>query len=411
MKILISDDAPARYERFVKQANLLGVQQDDIRHAVSISETRDALRSEHFDLLVLDLLIPAWPHEEERSSNHTIDLMRELSLDDEDMYRPDKIVGITQDKQIHAGHVREFEELAWTLLHYSSADDGWLNTLTSCVRYIAESKSKPPKRDYDVDVAIICALQNPELKAVLNLPWGWGSSPKPLDHKTFFWEGAFSTGATERRVVAACAPRMGMVSSALLSAKLVQRFCPRVLVMLGICGGIDGKAKIGDAIFAESVWDYQSGKHSVDNNHALFEMAPVQLAGDDEAAAVFRQLSSAPDKLARVASLFPGDAAQSHRLLVAPVASGSAVVADGEIAKEIIKQNRELRGIEMEIYGVYAAAYDAPKPQPRVFALKTVCDLANTEKNDSYQAFASFFSARLLELAVQEYPTQILGDR
>ncbi|MNU11754.1 hypothetical protein D3C72_2598600 [compost metagenome] len=55
----------------------------------------------------------------------------------------------------------------------------------------------------------------------------------------------------------------------------------------------------------------------------------------------------------------------------------------------------------MEAYGVFAAAHEAPHPQPKVIVLKSVCDFANPEKNDSYQEYAAYTSAQAFKLLVE----------
>jgi hypothetical protein len=59
-------------------------------------------------------------------------------------------------------------------------------------------------------------------------------------------------GGKSRRVVAAYAPQMGPVTSALTASALISEFRPRVLVMTGICGGVDDKLNLGDLIIAEN---------------------------------------------------------------------------------------------------------------------------------------------------------------
>ena len=50
-------------------------------------------------------------------------------------------------------------------------------------------------------------------------------------------------------------------------------------------------------------------------------------------------------------------------------------------------------GIEVEAYGVMAAAYDAPAREVRAFVMKSVCDFADQTKSDEHQAYAAYTSA------------------
>ncbi|TFE36881.1 hypothetical protein E2553_45445 [Paraburkholderia dipogonis] len=95
--------------------------------------------------------------------------------------------------------------------------------------------------------------------------------------------------------------------------------------------------------------------------------------------------------------------AEDLNLRVGPVASGSAVLANEAIVKEILKHERTLLGIEMEIYGVYAAAAYASFPRPTAFAMKAVCDFGTKVKDDKYQTYAAYTSAQLVREFLERY--------
>jgi hypothetical protein len=57
----------------------------------------------------------------------------------------------------------------------------------------------------------------------------------------------------------------------------------------------------------------------------------------------------------------------------------------------------------MEIYGLYAAAHAAASSQPLCFALKAVCDLADSEKEDGQRRYAAYASARVLQMLVERF--------
>lgn len=88
---------------------------------------------------------------------------------------------------------------------------------------------------------------------------------------------------------------------------------------------------------------------------------------------------------------------------IGPVASGASVLEDQKIADSIVQQHRKLIGIEMEGYAVLASAEEAPLPQPKAFVIKSVCDFADTEKNDEYREYAAYTSAAVLKVFVERY--------
>jgi nucleoside phosphorylase len=79
------------------------------------------------------------------------------------------------------------------------------------------------------------------------------------------------------------------------------------------------------------------------------------------------------------------------------------VLADAASAAKVVEQHRQLLGIEMEAYGVYAAAEEAPMPRPKAFALKAAVDFADGQKNDQFQSFGAFVSAQGLRRFAEEY--------
>lgn len=83
-------------------------------------------------------------------------------------------------------------------------------------------------------------------------------------------------------------------------------------------------------------------------------------------------------------------------VLLGPMATGAVVLEDPETVELIKSQHRNTIGVEMEAYGVMSAAYYySGVNRPQAVAIKSVCDFANPEKNDSWQSYASYTSAQL----------------
>jgi nucleoside phosphorylase len=85
------------------------------------------------------------------------------------------------------------------------------------------------------------------------------------------------------------------------------------------------------------------------------------------------------------------------------VASGAAVLADRETLLAIKQQHRKLLSVEMESYGVYAAAYESRIPQPLPISLKAICDFADENKDDSHQEYAAYTSAAVTRALVEKF--------
>jgi nucleoside phosphorylase len=180
--------------------------------------------------------------------------------------------------------------------------------------------------------------------------------------------------------------------------------------MTGICAGIQGKARIGDAIFIDPSWDWQSGKYIREaEDLPRFLISPHQVGPTPAARAFAEQLKQDRELLSRIGNEGPDEPPNVLRLLIGPVASGSAVVADEGVTSEIRLQNRDTIRVEMEGYGFFVAAEGGSGPKPIALAIKAVCDLADSLKNDKYQRYASYVSAQILRHYIERYGPALLG--
>lgn len=407
MKILIADDQSRRYEGLVNALADIGIDRNDIDIVTSANDARGRLEEIHYDLLVLDILLPLWS-EEEPDVQHSLDLLVELH-DETELNKPRHIIGLTSDKEIAGRATVSFEERTWTIVAYSQSNDEWMNRVLNCVRYVqVEGRGNSAVESTSrVDLAIICALEKPELEEVLNLPWHW-SSARPLDDIIFVHDGFFEVDGRKFSVCATSAPRMGMVSTALRSAAIISLLRPHLMVMCGICAGVKGKVNIGDVILADPAWDFQSGKRVRDKDNAHFSIAPHQLYPPVSLRTHVEQIRKETEALQNIACRYPDAPTDVVRVVIGPLASGSAVLADGEVLNEIKAQHRELVGVEMEVYGMYAAASVSSRPQPLPFALKAVCDFADPDKNDKHQRYAAYTSANVLRLLMEKFAPRLI---
>ena len=84
--------------------------------------------------------------------------------------------------------------------------------------------------------------------------------------------------------------------------------------------------------------------------------------------------------------------------------SGSAVVASKDYVEQMIApQNRKIIGLDMEIYGVFYACEHNSFHKPKCFAMKSVVDYADGNKNDNYHDYACYTSAAALKEFVIKY--------
>lgn len=257
--------------------------------------------------------------------------------------------------------------------------------------------------EYGCDLFIITALEVPENSAVLNLPWNWQINELESEVATFR-SGSFVNHGESKRVVAACTNQMGMISAAVLATKAIYCFRPRYIAMAGIAAGIRGVCNLGDIVVADPAWDYGSGKWASKGSERVFQMAPRQLPLCAVLRNRFERLAQDREFLERVWTAWPSAKPDSHpNLIIGPMASGAAVRADGEAENEVKAQHRKAVAIEMEAFGVMAAAHEAPLPEVKSFIVKSICDFADAEKSDDHQAFAAYTSANVIREFAEKY--------
>lgn len=407
MKVLIVDDHPKRYDRLIRAFDTLGIRREDIQLVGSTSEARSQIEQARFDLLILDIIVPLWPEREE-AAQHSMDLLFEIR-EGELSNAPRYVVGITADPDAVSEAMNQFHVWTWSVLPYAPDRDDWVQRAVNMARFIMDQPEAKVDVDHHVDLAIICALARPEQEEILKLDWNW-TAPRPINDVVFVRDGHVEVEGKMLSVCVTAVNRMGMVATALRASSLIATLRPRLIAMTGICAGVRGKVRIGDVLFADPAWDFQSGKRVRDDQNSRLSIRPHHLPAPQRVRTLIDLLRDDKDALAKIAVDFPGDAPTVSRIFPGPVASGSAVLADGEIIQDIKdEQHQELIGVEMEIYGLYAAAHSSHSPQPLFFALKGVCDYADPDKEDGHQQYAAYASAKVLQLLIERHGHRLIA--
>lgn len=258
------------------------------------------------------------------------------------------------------------------------------------------------------DIGIVCALEHPELTAVLNAlggPDAWNEVGDPR-HTHVYREAKLTTAAgASLRILAITSTSMGLTAAAIATTQLVLQFRPRLVAMIGIAAGTrSGSKQFGDVLVADPSVDYNSGKVAFADGIREFQPDPYPIGLNARLRSVllkYRGLSSIfPEIRKRWAGAVPNTA---NRLHIGPVGAADQVIDDESRVLEIQKNWRKLIGVEMETYGVYRAVHESPEPKPRVVSFKAVCDFAS-EKSDSWQEYAAFVAAEFaLEFLRREW--------
>lgn len=402
--LFVEDDAEKRQRVTRALAAVDGVSLEGVDHAPDIFSAKRFLSERAYDLLILDIALPM-SSDQDAQPDAGIRLLDELTSGSSRYRVPAHIIGITGYPDIYMREGGRFSSRLLTLVQYDQASSEWEQSLQARVRHIlgAASSKAEVVEAYQSHLAVLCALESPELASVLALPWDWKQVLIPGDH-TIYWRGSYKHAGGIRVVHAAASSRKGMPAAAVCATKMIHAFRPKFLGMTGITAGIRDRVQMGDVIVADPSWDWGSGKWILQGDVPRFNAAPHQLPLAVDIRSKFKQIARDVAFLAKVKSEWLAERPASElSIRVGPSASGAAVLADRSTAEKILAQHRELLGIEMEAYGVFAAAEEATAPRPLAFALKSVVDFADGEKNDRYQPYGAYVSARILQHLAEQY--------
>lgn len=399
--LIVDDDAgkAANIQQAVEQAAKCAVR---IETVVSLNGAREALSRQQFDLLVLDLAIPV-VDDGAADPNGGITLLEEIDKTDS-LIRPGFVLGLTAFDDLQETFREQFASRLWSIELYDAAVGTWRERLAAKVRYLTGNA----RTVYRSDVAIITALESPELDSIINKwPAQW-QAPEALDETTYVYQGTLGQAEQSATINAAACSRKGMVAATLLTAKLISECGPALVLMPGICAGVRDKVGIGDILIADPCWNWQDGR--LQPTDTLF--SPHQLDLEPEIQSRIRLLIRDKNICKDAFDAFDGTKPDRiPKIVLGPVATGSSVIADKSVVASIALQNRDLIGAEMEIYGVYAAARDAKGPKPFCVSMKSVCDFGEEDKDNKYQKFAAHMSSYIARAFVERYARELRSLR
>jgi len=244
------------------------------------------------------------------------------------------------------------------------------------------------QREDSVDVVIVTALEK-ERDAVLRHL----DSPQRVESKNrVVYKSRLQLEDSNNgyQVLLLCLGGMGNVQSATAVTQGIDVWSPTVIILTGIMGGVEESERfLGDLIIAEQIVGYELGK--VDDRgikprfevlrptHSLIEKArhfPIEKW-------VFQPKFLRPDGSS--GRIIP----QVH---FGVVASGEKVIADTLTVAELQRSWIKLIGIEMEGFGTASAVYQS-EAAPAMLMVKGICDWANSNKSDDWQAYAADVAA------------------
>lgn len=404
IKVLLMDDTPEKIDKIKKvlTTNCL-LSEDNITIAKSINSGRTELARNQYDILILDLVMPLdddQPIEEGGQSEKFVDEMKRIGR----LKVPHYIIGLSQYQQKVDENADKFNRKIWKLIHYDLQQDDWIDLLQEAVDSIINTKNQLEesiKKERTFDIGILCALPEEfeQLTKAFDVNW----SDFNIQNLPFLFkkvELRSELGHT-LRIVATCGQLPGMQASATISSFMMSTFDLKYMFMVGFCAGFkkDG-VNYGDVFIASSEYDYGAGKLVKQGDVQVKLPEPTQYSCSyDLITKLQTYISSQKPEMQLYAKIkdqnLDYDEMNIPKIYVAPGACGSYVVDDQDFMKALLDDdNRKLRGLEMEGYGLYMAGHILRK---ECLMIKGIADFADGNKGDKYHRLGSYASAWFLK--------------
>jgi nucleoside phosphorylase len=307
-------------------------------------------------------------------------------------------------RQAHS-HVAEFGVLL---------DEKTLASIKAFRMRTQNSQQRAPKQTTEqVDVVFVCAVSETELNKLLRTgSERWTELTHATnDPQTYHTTEYHTPSGKSLRVIAAAPNHMGAVAASAVTTKMILRFRPRLVAMVGIAAGARAESQgFGDILVAEYTFDYGSGKLVPGKERPELKPEPQQTPIDSRLLArltEWQRQQRHVDEIRRAWQAAPPNTAL--RMHLGPLASGSAVLNTRVPIEDTLKHSRKLIGIEMEAYGVHHACRNTIEPAPMFLCMKSICDFAEA-KDNAWQDYAAYTSAELCYRFVTEEWDRLFPD-
>lgn len=373
MNILLIEDEKNKRENLANIINSVTTNDEKkIEYAKSLSSARRRILSEKFDLIIFDIFLP-----QKDDDNNSHDISEEILSDFNDSinYQTESIA-ITKYELGDIENIDSFNENGVTVVHYNEDNESWKDSLKQKIIKLSEKAS--------FDFLIFCALSKERDAYEQSLARiGEKKIIKGLDCQEIT--------INNNKGLCILPPRMGLVHMAITASKAIEFFQPKLVAMSGICAGIQGESKYLDIIIGDTCWEYQTGKYK----DKSFVQEPYQISLGNDTRTELNHFITNENLMERIKKGLYFNELSASELVLGPLSSGSSVIADEDKMKEIGGQHRKLKAIEMEMYALYEAAHQS-QSKPVYFGAKSVVDLGDKSKNDSFHAPACVISARFV---------------
>lgn len=396
-----------------KSSKILEILKDQIKREMfvatlktDIKAAKSILYDEKFDLIILDLVLPIDEEDTMPNAENGIQFLENI-YENPSINKPIHIIGLTQFAELKPQYEQIFHKNLNHLINYQEEESQWKSELSNFVWRLIEKENEFIKNrtaTFDYDVAVISALDM-ELAAFKRLISDWNEVMVDEDSTTYF-QGNIKGKSKNLKVICSSAPMMGMNAATVLSMKIIHNFRPKYLIMIGIAACARSKTEYGygDVLVVEQSWDGGAGKVTIKDNTPVFLPSAHHLTLNADIRENIRSIKSDQTLLRTIKDEWqfakPNTELQVH---IGPVTSVAGVTENPAVIEELRRHDRKLLGLEMETYGVFYSCANCSNPKPIAISIKSVSDFADLEKNDKYQLYSAYTSARFVLEFISRY--------
>lgn len=197
---------------------------------------------------------------------------------------------------------------------------------------------------------------------------------------TSYLRGVHRMGDREISIVAVRQLGKGLTSAAVTTTKAICLWRPSVVVMTGICAGVQNSVQLGDLVVATQCFEHASGQL------VGGEIIPLQnrIALEPWLLDYLMSISESDGCATGIQAGYPGVLTEDFAMRVhyGSMACGPLVVKDSDYVATLRSREHSLLALDMESYGVALAASMCSTPARAVHAVvvKGVVDYADNSK-------------------------------
>lgn len=195
---------------------------------------------------------------------------------------------------------------------------------------------------------------------------------------------------------------MGLVSASMTATYAANKFSPKLLLMCGVCAGVEGKSNLGDLIVFSPVFDYGSGKY----DSGQFQPDYRQRQIDGSVNPIVEEMRCDRELCRKIKDAWTMESGKPETELtvhIYPGGSGAAVITDTAVMDAIKTHQRTLGAIDMEAFAIGEVANAALSKEIPWLVVKGVQDFASPLKNDQYREYAAFTSGVFIKHFIERY--------